>query len=66
MEKSFTIGDITNDVLLGADILLGDESGPVDLMLNQIKIRFRETEIPIEVAGYCRTLNISNPFNLAN
>ena len=54
MEKSFTIGDITDDVLLGADILLGDESGPADLMLSQKVIRFRDTEIPIEVAGYPR------------
>ena len=35
-----------------ADILLGDESGPADLLLSQKTIRFRSTEIPIEVAGY--------------
>ena len=52
LEKTLVVADITDDVLLGADVLLGDASGPADLLLSENKILFRNTEIPIELAGY--------------
>ncbi len=52
IEKKLVIADITDDILLGADILLGDKAGPADLLFSQNKIVFRGAEIPIETEGY--------------
>ena len=52
LEKPLVVADITDDILLGADVLMGDASGPADLLLSEKKILFRNTEVPIELAGY--------------
>ena len=52
IEKKLVIADITDDILLGADILLGDKAGPADLLFSQNMIVFRGAQIPIEHEGY--------------
>jgi transposase InsO family protein len=52
LEKSLIIADITDDVLLGADVLLGDESGRADMLFSKNIIILKGIEIPIETDGY--------------
>ena len=52
LEKNLIVADITDDVLLGADVLLGDESGRADLLFSKNIIILRDVEIPIETEGY--------------
>ena len=52
MEKQLIVANITDDVLLGADILLGDPDGPADLLFSKKVIQFRGAEIQIEADGY--------------
>jgi hypothetical protein len=47
LEKKLIIANITDDVLLGADILLGDSEGPADLLFSKKIISFRGLEIPM-------------------
>ena len=44
----FVIADIQDDVLLGADVLQKDESGPVDLLLSENRMIFRGHSIPLQ------------------
>lgn len=52
LEKKLVIAEITDDILFGADILLGDRDGPADLLFSQHKIVFKGADIEIEVDGY--------------
>jgi hypothetical protein len=52
LEKKLIIANITDDVLLGADILPGDLEGPAEILFSKKIISFRGLEIPIEADGY--------------
>ena len=41
IEKTVTIADIEDEVLLGADLLFKDPSGPADLILSEDRMLFR-------------------------
>ena len=56
VEKKVVVAEITDDVLLGADIMLGDEAGPADLLFSKNVMYFRNAEIPIEIAGKIPTI----------
>ncbi len=55
LNKSMTVADIEDDVLLGADILLQDEHGPADLMLSEGHVKLRGKCIPVERVGVIHT-----------
>ena len=46
-----TVADIEDDVLLGADILMGDPSGPADILLSEGRMVLRDTSVPLENIG---------------
>lgn len=47
IKKEFLVADIEDEVLLGADVLQGDNSGPADLLLSKGIMVFRGTRIPL-------------------
>ena len=49
IQVKIVVADITDDILLGPDIILGDESGPVDLLFSKHVMYFRNAEIPTVV-----------------
>ena len=51
VKKSMIVTDITDEILLGADILLGDAYGKVDLLLSEGIMMFQGVEIPLESEG---------------
>lgn len=59
LEKKLLVADITDDILIGADVLLGDKAGPADLLFSRQIIIFRNVEIPIEVDGYPRVRKVT-------
>ena len=50
LEKKIVVADITDDILLGADVILGDESGPADLLFSKHVMFFRNAEIQLSIA----------------
>jgi transposase InsO family protein len=48
MEKVMGVVELSDEVLVGADLLLGDKDGPADLMLSRSQMIFRGAEIPLE------------------
>ena len=52
LEKPVIVANITDDVLIGADILLRDEQGRADLLLNDRVMRLRGVSIPLESEGF--------------
>ena len=60
LEKWFTVVEIQDEVLLGADILWEDSYGPADIMLSEDKIVLRGTDIPIEnLGGYSQSRRVT-------
>ena len=49
--KEMAVAHISDDALLGADVLQRDESGPVDLLLTQNCMVFRDVSIPVHQVG---------------
>ena len=54
IERHLVVADIPDDIIIGADILLRDKSGPADLMFSQNIIRFQGEEIPIVTNSYIK------------
>ena len=48
-EREWTVANITDDVLLGADILQNDSFGPANLLLSDHKMVWKGTSIPLLV-----------------
>lgn len=46
-----TVGDISDDVLLGADIIQNGQQRPADLLLSEELMILRETPIPLLLFG---------------
>ena len=51
MEKEIMVADMEDEVLLGADIIQFDPSGPADLMLSLGILIFRDPSIPVLQTG---------------
>ena len=51
LEKELSVAEISDEVLLGADILQHDEDGPVDLILSQSLMICRGISIPVQQVG---------------
>ncbi len=51
LKKLLLVTDIEDDVLLGADILLQDESGPADLILSEGTLKLQGMNIPLHQVG---------------
>ena len=51
LEKKLSVAEISDEVLLGADILQHDEDGPVDLILSQNLMICRGISIPVQQVG---------------
>ena len=49
LNKTLLVADITDDVLLGADVLLNDNLGRADLLLSQSIMILDGVEIPLEI-----------------
>ena len=60
-EKSITVADIEDEVILGIDTLLLNDSGPADILLSKSKIILENTDIPVKTIGMrpqcCRVLS---------
>ena len=56
IEKIVTIAEIEDEVLLGADILLKDPTGPADLILSKGWMVFRGVQIPVEKVGILKPI----------
>ena len=56
MEKKLVIAKITDDCLLGADIILRDPAGPADLLFSKNIILLRGVEIPIAINQHTNTI----------
>ena len=68
LEKRLVVAEITDDILLGADVILGDPAGRADMLFSQNIILFRGIEIPIETAGYpnrVRKVQVDDDYKLA-
>jgi hypothetical protein len=50
-KRLIIVADIQDDILLGADILIRDPRGPVDLLLSRSIMIFDNVEIPLERVG---------------
>ena len=48
VRKDFLVADIKDDILLGADILQKDPSGPADLLLSQDAMILRGHSVPLK------------------
>ena len=48
IRKLVNIAEIEDEVLLGADILLMDDGGPVDILLSEGRMILRRVSVPIE------------------
>jgi hypothetical protein len=51
IKRSIIVADIQDDILLGADILIRDPRGPVDLLLSRSTMIFDNVEIPLKRVG---------------
>ena len=51
MNRKFTVADITDDVLLGADIIQNGDGGPADLLLSEGYMILNGIAIPLEQVG---------------
>ena len=51
LEKCVTVAEIRDDCLLGADILLGLEEGPFDLLLSEGRLKWNKESIPCIYSG---------------
>ena len=51
MDLKMTVADITDDALLGADVLQQDPSGPADLILSEDVMLFKGLIIPVKQVG---------------
>ena len=49
--KRLIVADIEDEVLLGADILLGDPSGPADLLMSEGRMILKGVSIPVMRVG---------------
>ena len=49
LDKTLLVADITDDVLLGADVLLNDTLGRADLLLSESVMILDGVEIPLEI-----------------
>jgi hypothetical protein len=47
IDRPVIIADIEDEILIGADILIRDPSGPADLLLSKKKMLFQDVEIPL-------------------
>ena len=68
LKKKLIVAEITDDVLLGSDIILGDEAGPADLLFSKHLMIFRGIDIPIEVGGYpagVRRVTLADNYRIA-
>ena len=68
LKRNKVVAEITDDVLLGSDIILGDESGPTHLLFRKHMMILRGRDIPIEIMGYptrvCR-IKLANDYRIA-
>ena len=52
MDKRMTVAEIQDEVLLGADVIQWDSSGPADILLTQNIMILRQVAIPLHQVGY--------------
>ena len=51
LEKQLIVADITDEVLLGSDILQKDPSGPADILLSENRMILKDTSITLHQVG---------------
>ena len=51
MDKQITVANIQDEVLLGADVIQWDPSGPADILLTQNMMILNNVSIPLQQVG---------------
>jgi hypothetical protein len=51
IKRSIIVADIQDDILIGADILIRDPRGPIDLLLSRSIMIFDNVDIPLKRVG---------------